>query len=143
MGSKLIKDCKIKWGSLVDSLESGIKIRPVLDDFLKYSTLKLEKEDWDAIDELVAALVPIKTVVESICRTDADLFEAEIVIKELFKELESVGSDLALKLLAALKIEIKKRWHPDIVGLLKYLTDPNKFPPSRKSKKPTRGIIEV
>ena len=139
MGQKLIKDCKIKWGSLVTSLESGIKIRPVLDTFLKYSTLKFTNEEWDVMEELVHVLGPIKTVVESMCRADADLLEAEVAIKELFKELESNGSPLALKILRLLKIEIGKRWHRKIVGLLKYLHDPEKYPPSRKTKKNTRG----
>ena len=39
MGHKLLKDSKIKWGSLVTSIESGIKIRPLLEEFLEYSTL--------------------------------------------------------------------------------------------------------
>lgn len=139
MGHKLIKDCEIKWGSLVTSLESGLAIRPVLDDFLKYSVLKLTTEDWDTLEHLAHVLGPIKSVVESICRTDADLYEAEVVIKELFIELESIGSPLALELLTLLKAEIKKRWNTDIVGLLKYLHDPHKYPPSRKTKKATRG----
>ena len=139
MGHKLIKDCKIKWGSLVTSLESGVAIRPVLEDFLKYSILKLTTEEWNIMEDLVRVLSPIKTVVESICRTDADLFEAEVAFKELFIELESNGSSLALELLTLLKVEIKKRWHPDVVGLLKYLHDPHKFPPSRKAKKATRA----
>ena len=91
------------------------------------------------MEELVQVLSPIKTVVESMCRADADLLEAEVAIKELFKELESNGSPLALKILDLLKIEIGKRWHRKIVGLLKYLHDPEKYPPSRKTKKNTRG----
>ena len=141
MGHKLIKDSKIKWGSLVTSLESGIKIRPLLEEFLEYSTLKLSSEEWDVMEKLVEVLGPIKETVESICRADADLLEAEVVIKELFEELKSNGSPLAMKLLAQLKIEIKKRWKPDIVGVIKYLTDSEKYPPSRKGKKATRGKV--
>ena len=48
------------------------------------------------MEELVHVLGPIKTVVESMCRADADLLEAEVAIKELFKELESNGSPLGL-----------------------------------------------
>ena len=135
MGHKLIKDCEIKWGSLVTSLESGLKIREVLDKFLEHSTLKLSPEDWNAIEGLVQVLSPIKTVVESICRRDADLLEAEVAFKYLFKELKSNGSTLAMKMLSQLKIEIGKRWNSEIVGLLKYLTDHEKYPPSRKAKK--------
>ena len=144
MGHKLIKDCKIKWGSLVTSLESGIKIKEVLNDFLKYSTLKLTSQDWDAMEQLVEILGPCKTVVESICRKDADLLEAEIAFKALFEELESNGSLLALKLLASLKTEIKKRWHPRIVGLLKYLHDPEKYPPTKVSRaKKSKGKMII
>ena len=137
MGHELQRDCKIKWGSLVTSLESGTKIREVLVDFLKYSTLALTEEEWDTMEELVEILGPCKVVIEAICQTDADLFDAEISFKWLFQTLESNPSPLAKELLKSFKKEIGKRWNPDLAGLLKYLYDPQTHPPSKKRK--TKG----
>ena len=87
MGQKLIKDCKIKWGSMVESLQSGIKIREFLQKFLRNSPLDLTDSEWDKMEEMAQILDPVKTVVEMICREDADLLMAEVAIKKLFKML--------------------------------------------------------
>ena len=138
MGRKLTRDCKIKWGSLVGSIKSVLDIKPVLIDFLKYDTLAFNEEEWDLLEELYGVLSPVKDVVNVICRVDADLLEAEVVIKELFCLLESLGTNLSKKLLEALKIEIGKRWLPDHVGLLKYLNNPNELSNVGK-KRPSAG----
>ena len=110
---------------MVASIKSGLDIQEVLEDMLQYTSLKFTKEEWDIMHELFACLSPVKDVLDVICRRDADLLEAEIVFKELFKTLESLATPLSLKLLEALKIEIGKRWQSDLAGLLKYLNDPS------------------
>ena len=137
-GRKLKRDSKIKWGSMVDSIKSILDIKPVLKDFLKYNTLEFNEEEWDLLDELYGVLSPVKDVVNIICREDADLLEAEVVIKELFNHLESLGTNLSQKLLEALKVEIKKRWHADYCSLLKYLNDPSELEKVPK-KRPSVG----
>ena len=132
------RDCKIKWGSLVASIKSALDIKPVLVKFLKYSTLELKENDWDVLQELYDVLMPVKAVVDVICRDDADLLQAEVVFTELFSVLESNGSPLSQKLLAALITEIRKRWLPDHVGLLKYLNDHQELAKASK-KKPSDG----
>ena len=131
-------DCKIKWGSLVASIKSALDIKPVLVKFLKYSTLELKENDWDILQELYDVLMPVKAVVDVICRDDADLLQAEVVFTELFSVLESNGSPLSQKLLEALITEIQKRWLPDHVGLLKYLNDHQELAKASK-KKPSAG----
>ena len=136
-GHKLKRDCKIKWGSMVESLQSGIKIREFLQKFLRNSPLDLTDSEWDKMEEMAQILDPVKTVVEMICREDADLLMAEVAIKKLFKMLKDIGTDLAEQLLTHLKTEIGKRWQTDVAGLLKYLNDPVKNKPrvTEKSKR--------
>ena len=139
MGSKLKRDCRIKWGSLVTSIKSALDIKPVLKEFLKYSTFALNDEEWDLLDEIYSVLMPVKDVVDVICRADADLLQAEIVFIELFDVLESIGTPLSRKMLANLKTELEKRWQTDLVGLLKYLNDPSELDKVPKTKKPSTG----
>ena len=139
MGHKLKRDCKIKWGSLVDSIKSALDIKPVLKSYLKYAILELKEEEWNLLEELYGILMPVKDVVNMICRTEADLLMAEIAFTELFDVLGKIGTPLSEKLLAALKIEVEKRWHPEICGLLKYLNDPSELEKSKAKKKPSAG----
>ena len=139
MGSKLKRDCRIKWGSLVTSIKSALDIKPVLKEFLKYSTFALNDEEWDLLDEIYSVLMPVKDVVDVICRADADLLQAEIVFIELFDVLESIGTPLSRKMLANLKTELEKRWQTDLVGLLKYLNDPSELDKVPKTKKLSTG----
>ena len=151
MGHKLIRDCRIKWSSMVSSVKSVLDIRPVLEDFLHFTTLKFSDEEWELLEEIHGALMPIKDVLDLICRRDADLYQAEIAISELFKILESLGTPLAQKLLKSIKSEVEKRWNTKLVGLLKYLNDPSelleleeaeklaKVGRGRKKKKPSSG----
>ena len=139
MGHKLKRDCRIKWGSLVTSIKSALDIKPVLKEFLKYSTFALNDEEWDLLDEIYSVLMPVKDVVDVICRADADLLQAEIVFIELFDVLESIGTPLSRKMLANLKTELEKRWQTDLVGLLKYLNDPSELDKVPKTKKLSTG----
>ena len=152
MGHKLIRDCRIKWSSMVGSVKSVLDIKEVLEDFLHFTTLKFSAEEWKLLEEIYGALMPIKDVLDVICRRDADLLEAEIAISELFKILESLGTPLAQKLLKSIKSEVEKRWNTKLVGLLKYLNDPSellemeeaekqaKVGRGRKRKLPSSGI---
>ena len=127
MGHKLIRDCRIKWSSMVSSVKSVLDIKEVLENFLHFTTLKFSAEEWELLEEIYGALMPIKDVLDVICRRDADLLEAEIAITELFKTLEALGSPLSQKLLKSLKSEVEKRWNTELVGLLKYLNDPSEL----------------
>ena len=100
--------------------------------------MELKENDWDVLQELYDVLMPVKAVVDVICRDDADLLQAEVVFTELFSVLESNGSPLSQKLLDALITEIQKRWLPDHVGLLKYLNDHQELAKASK-KKPSAG----
>ena len=140
MGHKLKRDSKIKWSSMVDSIKSLLDIKPVLQEFLKYSILDFNKEEWTLLEELHGILMPVKDVVNIICTDDADLIDAEVAFQELFNVLEANDSTLAKNLLKSLKAELKKRWNPKIAGLLKYLNDPKELEKAAaKKKRPSAG----
>ena len=127
---------------MVSSVKSVLDIREVLEEFLHFTTLKFSAEEWELLEEIYGALMPVKDVLDVICRRDADLLEAEIAITELFKILESLGTPLSQKLLKSLKTEVQKRWNTDLVGLLKYLNDPSELlelEEAEKQAKASRG----
>ena len=137
LGHTLKRSCKCKWESVLASIQSGLKIKPVLQQVLKFSTLKLSDSEWNKMEEVANILEPVKVVVEVICREDADLLNAEVSFKELFGTLGSLESESAQNLLEALKVKISNRWHSDVAGLLKYLNNPvkNKPKPPERAKK--------
>ena len=114
---------------MVDSIQSLIEVRPVLDEMLQGQAIALTDEEWEILIELTTILEPCKVVVEALCREDADLLSAEISLKWLFTTLENIGNPLALELSEEFKVEIEKRWPTDTPGLLKYLNDPDKIKP--------------
>ena len=112
---------------MLDSIQSGLDVKPVLKKFLQYHPLALTEEEWEKMETLAQVLGPCKATVEALCREDADLLTAEVALKKLFKTLRSFEIPLANELCDALVIEIKKRWLPNIAGLLKYLNNPDKL----------------
>ena len=112
---------------MVDSIQSGIDIKPVLKQFLQYDALSMSDSEWEVMEEIAHVLGPCKVTVEALCREDADLLTAEVVLKKLFKTLRSFDTVLANELCDALVVEIEKRWLPDVAGLLKYLNNPDKL----------------
>ena len=77
MGHCLKRYSKTRWNSIVDSIQSLIDVRPVVEEVLKYQTLALTESEWDKMNEMVKILAPCKIVVEMLCREDADLLTAE------------------------------------------------------------------
>ena len=122
-----MRDCKIKWSSLVDSIQSGIDIKPVLKQFLQYDALSMSDSEWEVMEEIAHVLGP--------CKVTVDLLTAEVVLKKLFKTLRSFETVIANELCDALVIEIKKRWLPNVAGLLKYLNNPDKLTEQETNRK--------
>ena len=48
-------------------------ISEVLENFFEFSNLKFSAEEWTLMGEIYRALMPIKDVLDVICRIDADL----------------------------------------------------------------------
>ena len=134
-GHTLKRDCKIKWNTMLASIQSGIDVKPVIKKFLQHHPLSLSDEEWEIMEEIASVLGPCKDTMEALCREDADLLSAEVSLKKLFKTLRSFETTLADELCNALVIEIEKRWLTDVAGLLKYLNNPDKLTQENKKKR--------
>ena len=53
---------------MVDSIQSLIEVRPVLDEILQGQPIALTDEEWEILIELTTILGPCKVVVEALCR---------------------------------------------------------------------------
>ena len=104
---------------MVDSIQSLIEVRPVLDEMLQGQAIALTDEEWEILIELTTILEPCKVVVEALCREDADLLSAEISLKWLFTTLENIGNPLALELSEEFKVEIEK-WKVKVVDSMNF-----------------------
>ena len=108
----------------------------------------MSDEEFRKIEEIVQVLLPVKLVVEVLCRSDADLMTAEIAFEELFNDLKNMESNIAKDMLTAFENRIKNRWDPVVAGLLKYLHNPSllkKPPPNQHKmfKMPSRPKLET
>ena len=124
IGYQFATETKTRWNSTAAMLESILKIKIPLKKILKGSNLELSEQEFDRIQEILDVLMPVKIVVETICREDADLLIAETAFNELFKTLNANDSFLAFKMLESLKKRVKSRWNPLTAGLLKFLHNP-------------------
>ena len=138
IGSQLAGETKTRWNSTAYMLESLLKVKIPLKKVLKDSNLALSEYEFEKIAEILKVLLPVKDVVEAICREDADLMVAETAFNELFKTLKSLAdtSMLAQEMLESLRKRVKSRWNPIAAGLLKYLHNP-------KSIKPQPDLDEI
>ena len=70
-------------------------------------------------------LLPVKLVVEALCRSDADLMTAELAFEELFNDLKNMESNIAKDMLAAFENRIKDRWDPASIKCSRCQVDPS------------------
>ena len=78
MGHSLKRDCKTRWNTMLDSIQSGLDIKPALKQFLQYHPLSLTDLEWEKLEELATVLGPCKATFEALCREDADLLSKQI-----------------------------------------------------------------
>nr|CAI5817489.1 unnamed protein product [Callosobruchus analis] len=65
-----------------------------------------------------------KLAVEALCQRDANLITADITLKFLLEQLNSLDNALSKDMSEALKIRILQRRNPDLSGTLRYLHNP-------------------
>ena len=137
IGYQLKRETKTRWNSTEAMFQSILKLQAPLKKVMKDSTLALSDAEFEKIKHVLDVLEPVKDVVEVLCREDADLMTAEVAFNELFKNLDSMDSELAQKMVESLRRRVKSRWNPTVAGLLKYLHNPEHF------KKPEHGLDEM
>jgi hypothetical protein len=123
---KLILDVKTRWNSLLSMLK---RFSEVL-ECVKLTLIELERFDlWDfefdtKLQDIVDVLDDIKTTTSFLSLDQSNLLIAEISITELFAKLREKNTELSLKLLNQLEIEISQRRLKKVIDLIKVLKNP-------------------
>lgn len=118
-------DCKTRLNSLLDMLSAFLRLRsPIQKALIDLKQPSLVSDaDFDIIQDTVAALEPVKIVVEALCRRETTLLSADAALKLCINELTTNGSTLATATAAAMRIRIKERRH--LASITQYLHNPN------------------
>lgn len=125
----LILDCKTRWNSCLNMIERFI----ILFDCIKLALKDLNnlhgfsKIDVKILKDFKDALSPVKLAVEALGRDDATLITAETVIVFMYKKIGILKSNIAQKLLTALKLRISNRRNVELTSLIHYLIDPHNW----------------
>nr|CAI5846274.1 unnamed protein product [Callosobruchus analis]CAI5870182.1 unnamed protein product [Callosobruchus analis] len=122
----LILDTKTRWSSLLDMLERFSLLKDCIQKSLidTSNSSSITDEDFKTIDVVIDVLRPIKLAVEALCQRDANLITADITLKFLLEQLNSLDNALSKDMSEALKIRILQRRNPDLSGTLRYLHNP-------------------
>jgi hypothetical protein len=139
-------DCKTRWSSLPTMLESFLRIKEPLQIILPGTCgVTFNDEEFEFLSEINAALTPIRSAVQALCSEDADLLTADTTFKLLFKWLGKQNTPLSQDLLDALRFRYKERRNDVLIGLLRYLHDPDVLYENEVDslfKMPPKKIIE-
>ena len=85
--------------------------------------ISFSDEEFNTLEELIAALEPVKVGTEALCRRDATLISSDQILKFICLKLSMQNSTFSKELLEMLVKRIKERRNPDIINLLIYLND--------------------
>lgn len=115
---------------MLPMLKNFVKIaQPIKKALTDLNLIELWNEDYvSKASNILKTLEPIQLTIESLSRKDATLLSAEGALKFLFQELEQNESELSQEMLERIKFEIDIRRNSVLVGLLKYLTNPQQVP---------------
>ncbi|GIY52335.1 uncharacterized protein CDAR_207931 [Caerostris darwini] len=86
----LILDSKTRWNSLLLMIERFLKLKNAVQKTMIDLNLQINFSDseFDLIFRTVSALLPIKLIVEALCRGDSNLFTANATINYILQSLK-------------------------------------------------------
>ena len=125
----LVLDCKTRWSSMFHMIERFILLKRCISKALLDLSIEhdISQAEFLFLDEIKAALEPVKLAVEAMCRQDATLLTAEGIFRFLFKEMKQRRSTFAKSLLSSVKDRIQQRRQHDLINLMRYLQNPTTF----------------
>ena len=123
---KLKLDIKTRWNSLSVMIRRFL----ILSECVNKSLVELNidpipENDNFALQNLVDVLAPVETAVTELRKNDANLITAEGVYKFLFEKLQPMQTNIAKKLIHAIKIRMDERRDPVLMKLIIYLQSGN------------------
>lgn len=124
---ELLIDAKTRWNSIVPMLERFIMLKDCIRDSLEeLSSLNMfYNVDFEFLSTLADALLPIKLTVEALCKSDANIIQAEGALSFLYTKLEKLNSEISNKFLLAVKARMHQRQNKNLIDLAKYILNPN------------------
>lgn len=102
----------------------------------------IEKDKTIDIQDIVPALLPVKTGAEKLSSRNATVLSSEAVSQFILNELKEQNNWLALQMCEILKKRVMERRHSNLVGLTKYLHFGREYMSQATSHSfPTGGMI--
>ena len=127
----LILDRKTRLSSMFQMIERFIFLKKCIFKALLDLSIAhdITQAEFLFLDEMKAALEPVKLAVEAMCHQNTTLLTAEGIFLFLIREMKKQRTTLAKKLLSAVKNRIQQRRKNDLINLMRYLQNPNTFSP--------------
>ena len=140
----LVLDVPTRWNSSPAMLDSIIKMKEALIRAGKKGPLKGKftlptDQEWAAIDNLRAALIPMEILTKFLCAENVSILRAEVVFQGAFNALSSLQDDVARQLKKRLEKRYKERRNVNILSILTFTLSPQEY--SRKVDK--YDLLEV
>jgi hypothetical protein len=119
---KLVLDSKTRWTSLLEMVERFVQLKNCVQNSLRdlESKIRMEETEWQAIEDLVRTLQPVKATVQALCRRDSDLFTADLALQYTLDKLKEQNTTISREMGDALGRRILQR-RTEVSGLVKYL----------------------
>ena len=131
----LVLDVPTRWNSSIAMLASAIKMKealkrvqqkgPLKDKF----TLPTDKE-WEAIDHLRSALMPVEILTKLLCEENVSILKSEALFQGAYRGLSSFNNAVATELKLKLEKRYNQRRQVNILSILTFILAPTEY--SRK-----------
>ena len=89
------------------------------------SDIHFSVEEFNELEDLIAALEPVKIGTEALCRRDATLISTDEVTKFIYLQLNMQTSSFSKELLASFIKCMNQRRNLEVMALLLYLNNPD------------------
>lgn len=87
-----------------------------------------EAINFDFISSFKESLLLVKMTVEALCRSDANIIQAEGALSFQLIKLQNLNSDISQKMLTSIKNRIHQRQNKNLLDLAKYILNPSIYP---------------
>lgn len=104
-------DCKTRWSSTCEMLETFYKVRSCIKKALYDIEVTIEFSDYEykCMENIVAVLLPVKLAVEVLCRRDGNLITADAALQFMFDRMAEVDGDFSEQLKSVLSEQVCQR----------------------------------
>lgn len=122
----LLLDIKTRWNSIIPMLERILLLKDCIKDSLEeLSSLSLfYNVDFDLVVQLCNVLLPVKLTIEALCRSNANIIQAEGALSFLYKKLEQQHTEIAKNMLIGIKTRMEQRQNKNLINLATYILNP-------------------